>query len=170
MYHGACGWNRGLIEVGEIEELFSWSQGNRGRRNITRHPKRRDVFVRSGIVNALGQTPRSWKIDKPPNQNSICSYFRCRVKPCKLSLGSDMQKKKSGLLFSYSRVLVYLEVWIGVGEGQPGRSGVLLELEGAAEDLRDGAEIEGTHGGGSDAVPGRRQHIEQGGGGERRNE
>lgn len=47
----------------------------------------------------------------------------------------------------------YLEVGVGVGVRQPGGARVLLEFEGPVEGLRDGAEVEDAHGGGSDAVP-----------------
>ena len=40
---------------------------------------------------------------------------------------------------------VYLEVWVGVGVGQPRRARVLLVLKGPAEHLGDSGEIEGTH-------------------------
>lgn len=46
----------------------------------------------------------------------------------------------------------YLKVWVGVGVGQPRWPRVLLVFEGPVEHLWDGAEIEGTHRRGSDAV------------------
>lgn len=48
----------------------------------------------------------------------------------------------------------YLEVGVGVGVRQPGGARVLLVLEGPVEGLRDGTQVEDTHGGGGDAVPG----------------
>ena len=48
----------------------------------------------------------------------------------------------------------YLEVGVGVGIWQPGGPRVFLVLEGPIKRLRDGAEVEDTHGRGGDAVPG----------------
>lgn len=48
----------------------------------------------------------------------------------------------------------YLEVGVGVGVRQPGGARVLLVLEGPAEGLRDGAQVEDAHGRSGDAVPG----------------
>lgn len=48
----------------------------------------------------------------------------------------------------------YLEVGVGVGIRQPGGPRVLLVLEGPVKGLRDGAEVEDTHGRGGNAVPG----------------
>ena len=50
----------------------------------------------------------------------------------------------------------YLEVGVGVGIRQPGGPGVLLVLEGSIKGLRDGTQVEDTHGRGSDAIPGER--------------
>lgn len=51
----------------------------------------------------------------------------------------------------------YLEVGVGVGIRQPGRARVLLVLERSIEHLGNCAEIENADGGGSDAVPARKQ-------------
>lgn len=45
-----------------------------------------------------------------------------------------------------------LEVVDGVGRGEPGGAGILLGAEGPVEGLGDGAQVEGTHCGGCDAV------------------
>lgn len=59
--------------------------------------------------------------------------------------------------------MFYLKVWVGVGVGQPGWSGVLLVLEGPVKNLRYGTEIEGTHSGCRDTVPECREQNRWGG-------
>lgn len=49
-------------------------------------------------------------------------------------------------------VFTCLKVGYGVWDGQPAGTRVLLVVEGAVEDVTDGAEVEGTNGRGGDAV------------------
>lgn len=57
----------------------------------------------------------------------------------------------------------YLEIRVGVGVWQPCGAGVLLVLEGALENLRYGAEIEGAHCRRSDAVSAGGDKTKEGG-------
>lgn len=64
-----------------------------------------------------------------------------------------MSRQPRNKLLSCRLGVTHLEAVDGVGSGQPGGARVLLGAEGSVEGPGDGAQVEGAHGRGGDAVP-----------------